>query len=412
MLSIWANGNYPVSANPWSGTPYQVDPNYTAFTPGQAPSAQEMNFIVAGLLAGCQAAQTDAVNFSANTLPSGFAHPRSAVFDPTRGLWLLGGISPPTAGPAIQYNYGGDHALWSAGAMTIPGSAGQSIVGLGVSPLGKNYFAACTDGAGTFVDFYSGDVGATWHNITSFLGTTTHAEYLTFNGNLVGAFGASGANAFIDVITNPDAATPGGWTSTTVTGVTAAEWLLKASPTVAVAIPRNSGATTYYTSANGTTWTTRTFDSSIVAGPDTPMTLTYNAALALFVLAVFVGTGGNPTRIATSQDGVTWTAIHTIGTSFTGPGLYLADLTSVNAILVGVTNDNATVAPQAAAGVSRVVYSPDGGNSWYFSPAVLGAGDSSVQRPRVHSSGASVLAFNAANTRLGNALGLNGSALT
>ncbi len=402
----WASTtNFPAGSSAWSGQPLKVNPNYNYFTPGQVPTAEELNYLLNqrdSILGGFAAA---ASNLQPQQAPSGFTTVRSAAYDKFRGLWLLGGGT----NPALAFNTGGD--TWISGALSGPGGAGASIVALGVSPAGSRWYAYTYDGT-NFKDWFSADQGATWTNITTYLSTSRHVEHATLGSVPIIAVGGTGSTGFLDYYATPEA-TPsvvaGG-----VSGVTAPEWLLKASSTIAVAIPMTIGVganPTYYTSTNGTTWTSQTFTSGIVNFTNkTPVGLTYNSALGLFVVA-FSYTAG--LSFYTSPDGITWSATATLtGAAFGAlgtSGLAPTDLASVNGLIVGIAND-ATVAP-ASANNARLIYSPDGSVTWYWGSGSLTGGTTATQRPRLHTSQSQLLALNSVGVRLGQLVGAPAQAL-
>lgn len=404
-MTPWANTTvYPAGGNPWNTQVTKVAPNYTYFTPGQVPAAEELNYILNARDVVVNAAVASSINFGAQVDPSGFTTVRSATYDPFKGLWLLGGGT----NPALAFNYGGDSTLWATGALGTPGSGGYSVVSLDVSPAGANYLATVYNGS-TIKDYYSTDHGATWTNITTFSGTTSSIEYLNFAGVTVVAGGGSGANSFLNYYATPDG-TPSN--TSALSSITCTEWLLKAAPALAMAIPRAASATTYYTSTSGATWTSRTFPTSVVNTGDTPYALTYDDVLGQFVLVVLVN-GGPPTvqRVAVSSDGVAWSVVKTFagtGTSLTA-SYVISDISSIQGILVGVTTDNVTVAPASASGITRVVYSADGGVTWGYGPTSLTGGTTATQRPRIRRGNGGLLIHNSVNVRLGNAVGFTGA---
>jgi hypothetical protein len=155
----------------------------------------------------------------------------------------------------------------------------------------------------------------------------------------------------------------------------------------------------YYTTADGHTWTNRTFAAGIVDSGDTPSALTYDEASGLFVLSVAIN-GGVSVRFCTSTDALTWTVASTLTTGPFFLSDYVSDLACVNGVIVGVTSGSSTVAPNNAA-ASRVIYSIDSATTWHWGPSALTGGTLATQRPRIHSGGAGLLIHNSAGVRLG-----------
>lgn len=402
FLPTWGVGNYPAGANPWNTTPYSVQPGYSAFTPGVPVAAQEMNYIVGAQNAYAAAAQVSSLSFGGQVAPSTFTTDRSAVYDNFRNLWLLGGTAG--GGSSLIANYGNDSASWYFGAITNPGGAGDATVGIGVSPAGSNWIVSMRQ-AGQMKDWFSANSGLTWTGITTHLATTTTVEWLNFNGVMMAAYGDSGTGAFITSMLTPDA-TPS-FSGSPISGVTAPDWLFRASTAVAVAVPRVTTPSNYWTSANGTSWTTRSFAAGIVNAGDKPVGMAWNATLGLFFLAV--STVAATTRICSSPDGITWTVVKTFtNTGFGFSASYvMTDLNSINGLIVALTDDGLSLPTQSGTGVSRLVFSPDAGVNWYFAPMSMTGGASGTQRPRIHSNGEQLVAFNSVGVRVSDPMGFS-----
>lgn len=103
--------NYPSGSQPWSNTPTKVNPNYTYFTPGQAPSAQELNYLFNSYSAGLMTAQNIAAqNFTmpitASSLPNAPQNVTAIGWCPLSGVWLLGGINSAGTQGTLCTTYG------------------------------------------------------------------------------------------------------------------------------------------------------------------------------------------------------------------------------------------------------------------------------------------------------------------
>ncbi len=395
----WAVGNY--SSGPDTGTPCQVRPGFNAFVPGTSLPAQALNYVIAANQAFASAAQVASLEFSLQVAPTTFTAVRSAVYDNFRNLWLLGGND---SGAKIAANYGNDSLSWYTGSIANPGGAGDAIVGIGISPAGSNWIVSLRQ-SGIMHDFFSSNSGTSWTSITTHSATTVTVEWIVFNGVMLGAYGDSGAGAFISILSTPDATPVFG--GSPIVGVTAPEWLVRASPTIAVFVPRTTAPPTYFTTVDGSTFLAHAFNSSIVTTGDKPVGLAYSTTLGLFFLAVT--TVGGLTRICSSADGLTWIVVKTFTNSGFGfsASYVMTDLTAINGLLVALTDDGLSLPTQSGTGVSRTVFSPDGGANWYFGPMMLTGGNSGTQRPRIHGNGEQLLAFNLTGVRMGGPLGLN-----
>lgn len=146
-----ATANYPVLGAGWDNTLTKVTPAYSYFTPGQTPTAQELNAMFnARDLALASVSATSASDAIANWGPLN-ANVAAGIFcygityDPVNGMWLALLSNP---GASIFFYYSIDGRTWLTDPMigTIPNQT-YTPDGIGVYPA-----------TGTFV-FYQANAG-------------------------------------------------------------------------------------------------------------------------------------------------------------------------------------------------------------------------------------------------------------
>jgi hypothetical protein len=150
------------------------------------------------------------------------------------------------------------------------------------------------------------------------------------------------------------------WTSVSLGGVTVPQWLvgqsvpgaglIMAVPSVTVGV-----GLTYFTSPDGTTWTSQLGLTGLpLLSTETPTTLCYGTdatGIGCWILTT-VESVSSLTKTYRSYDGVSWGAF----ANSLPTGVILARMAAVGQQLVGVVFENS---------LSRVVYSLDGGSTWY-----------------------------------------------
>lgn len=162
------------------------------------------------------------------------------------------------------------------------------------------------------------------------------------------------------------------WTPIVTWGVTVPEWCLAASDSAAIAVPRVVQASPQYvTSANGSSWTTRSFPSAVVNSTDRVAGVVYGvdpidglSYVYLMVNKGYSGAGPYPAVLYRSRDGVTWGQLGSIPQA--GNATYIVgSLAFANGMLMAQnTTDSQTTS-------SRPAFSYDGGSTWYQVPADL-----------------------------------------
>src|ERR1700690_127724 len=380
----WASGNYPAGAFAWSSTPYQVNPNYRAFTPGQAPSAQEMNYLFS---------QMATASVTGVTVPgAGWNHGilrasvlagsvfGSAYFDPLNTLWLVGLSASSGSAASDVYSTNGHDADSSAADWATVSNGAAVGAGRVVANIfdGTHHFMVQrrhSDDAGLI--YYCVPGGAWTLLVTDVTESYDIATANIFGGQVVITFSSDGAS------TNKYPRSYAMATGSLIYGVTTISSLdnlgaslnfQAASPTIMVFFQGGPSLTKYATTPDGLTWTAHTYPAAFSHG-DIFGGLCYSVADQAFILTS-AGTDSK-THIYISYDGLTWAEQGTGLASVPG-GLVSIACTDAGCI-VGLVAPGSTADP---------IYSTDGGNTWYFTTLQIStAGHLTGQLPSVVSSG-------------------------
>lgn len=401
----WATGNYPAGAFTWSGTPYQVSPAYTAFTPGQAPAAQEMNYLfsqmataaVAGVTVPGVSWQTPDVTVGnglwINT--GGINAIVAACYDPTYTRWV---IATSNGNVIANYNYVYYSQGYGSQDFTeVDSGAGIAATGSirAIATDGAHYFAAFVRASDSAAIIYTCTYGGAWvASVTDTSQTYSDAAITITQGNVVVTFSPSGA------ISNAKSwYTAVGALSFTagVSGDTFASSAVfqAASPTVMVQFRHAPTDPQYSRSVNGgVSWTPITLPSSITSHSDVYNGLCWSPADGVFVL--MSAGGDSKTHTYISADGLTW--------SEQGTGLTQSPITTG----VAANSSGCLVALGDSGGAAFQMYSVDAGATWHWSSLILAApGYVAVTNPKVAASNTGFFAFTNGHGRFSHNSGLS-----
>ena len=406
----WAAGNYPAGAFAWSGTPYQVSPAYKAFTPGQAPAAQEMNYLfsqmataaVAGVTVPGVSWQTPDVTVGnglwINT--GGINAIVAAYYDGTyENQWI---IATSNGNVIANYNFiyhtkgYGDQdftAVDSGAGISATGSVRAVIFD------GTHYFAAFVRSSDSAAIIFTCVPGGAWSaSVTDTSQTYSDGTLTITQGNVVATFSPSGA------ISNAKswytAVGALSWTAGASGGTFASSAVFQAaSPTVMVQFRHAPTDTQYSRSVNGgVSWTLITLPSSITSHSDVYNGLCWSPADGVFVL--MSAGGDSKTHTYISADGLTW--------SEQGTGLVSVPLSSG----LAANAAGCLVAGANYSGIINPMYSVDAGATWHWTSMALAApGYVAVTNPKVAASPTGFFQFTNGHGRFSHNSGL-GSLVT
>jgi len=214
-------------------------------------------------------------------------------------------------GPTQTYAYSYDGVTWTTGSLTY--NAGVYT--------GNKFNATFINGLyvlhdGTAACFYTSTDGISWTQRSIVGGGYAAIEFAYGNGNYVAIFNAHNYARY---------SSDGGVTWTTANPGTAAYGIAFGAGTFVL----TTGTTTYYTSKDGTAWTSRTMPGA--------------GTVVRYVNGRFVAVGTN--LCYTSPDGINWTS------------------RSVTVTPVSLTYGNGILVALPAVGTSAA-YSKDGGTTW------------------------------------------------
>lgn len=342
----------------------------------------------------------------------------AVLWDETNGVWHVSYTFPtsPVQVGALYCQAGFEPA---SGFVLPYGSAQNYQIGGGfVSGLAQDpvvpttYFAGLVFPGTTShyiakLDTTSGGGSPTWaSSFPQIDASVTDIQMLAFRNVVLAA--VAGNAAFSNVLQTPDHGTT--WHSPVNAGATyvsgVGPWLLKANPVQALAVPGFSGATTYWSSADGVFWTAYSFGTLLSSSGLAPIGLAWgsDAIGPCWILAA--GAGGGPgvfvTTFFRSGDGINWTTVSTVTTAA------IRDLVAVGPLWVATTWDTAVVSPLGAVGASYVVVSTDGAVTWRRSQGSLTTNLGAVPRYRVAklaTNGRQILLYNGAQIRFSRVFG-------
>jgi hypothetical protein len=361
IIPFAAGTNYPVGANPWNATPLKVAPGYSYFTPGLAPSAQELNYLfnqrdgqlasaTAGVLTSFYPTLSAFVNGGVTYTPTAMSYAAKT------GAWLIAGYNAVPGGSMLFLVNATESAYTQIGSVT--GNTPQLIAlavkedpnsGLVYLVTGYGVYSLGSTGGGPWT-YHQGDVTGGTDGI-EWIGTATSAALAAFNNRVLLATwnptgGGNGAyTGYYDA--------SGTFHSVTVTSSSSVGgWLMKASPTQALLIAQS--LTTYFTSSDGATWTSH----ATPWGGYVPRGLTWGTDSTGACWQVVVEhPAGTASQIWRSADGVTWVLVNTF-TSVYHP------------ITIEYCQGVWLAACGASAATNKISFSTDG-VTWYLTQVTL-----------------------------------------
>lgn len=405
---------YPAGSNAWSSTVVQVNPNYSVFTPGQAVSAQELNFLYAQLFQASAAGASVVgaswrVNLDVVTV-TGEASYTGAKWDPISNRWLLCVNSSNTGTPGTSYvlaSIGCGDADFAPGNASNIGGASQAIPPSPSTNIwttdavndGSHYFAVGVGGAGT--TFIYRTSGSGWAQVFSAADNTFDVRTTTFAGQIcVCEVTSIAVNLYFSAV--GDGAS-GHWSAFTGVlqggdGINIAQ-----NGSILVAFPHNtSGISLYATSVDGKNLVGHSTTGFMTATNETAESVCWSPADSLFFLAT--GDSGGNTRFYSSPDGLAWTLV---SGPFAGFGLAATSVAATSeGILAAILSD--------ASNNCFAVYSVNQAASWNYAPMRLAAPGFGVNFmfPKVVASPTGFCALNDEALRFSACAGTHAVALT
>lgn len=362
----WATGNYSAGANPWSGGAQRVAPPTPYFTPATNAAAEYVNYLhgVAGdnasALDAWSAAITRSLIESRAQRWASAVDPRAsgygtnlAAYNPFNGHWFVGVASSTSSTSTSTWdiwetaNLGESWASHGGGMIIADGFSVLTAIGfhagtgngIANSPVGGPYTYQYNGAAGAWTYTTVGGVpNMSGYGVVLFLGTRAVLPYVE-----TGTF---------KIATSTDYGT--NWTSTSfgATSGGSSDTRGATNGTLLVVSPRAAGS--YYTSTNGTTWTSRTApDTGNLAGID------WDATAGLWVASYRSGTSGD-SKVYTSPDAVTWTLASTL------TSIYAADMACMFGtwFIPAYRTDGALGWGVQRTDSGKVAYSSDRGATW------------------------------------------------
>jgi hypothetical protein len=370
-ITPWApNANYATGTGfAWAGTPTQVTPAYVEFQPSPAfaPSAQEFNEIIAqrdaainALGAAQQAAEFVTWKPSYVMSMLGTIEPTCAAWDPVTLKWLVGGTN---ATPNIVIGTGrGDPLNWSEVGGGPSTAVGEVLsVCRGIEPAVSNryvYAGIIVVSGGSIPAILRADTVGLAFNTTLPEGGITDATGVSV-GFLSGVFfacvGASSAGHSQIVYSTDHAVT---WTVAVTASVAVSGWLLAQTAPgggTFMAVPAAAGGSgpTYWTSTNGSTWTSQAGLVGLLTSTEQPSGLAYgndSAGTPCWILTTF-DSSTTQAKTYRSYNGTSWANFATTIPA----GVALVHLSASGQQLIATVFEGP---------VARIGCSLDGGATW------------------------------------------------
>lgn len=415
-LVPWTHtGNYPAGANLWNSQPLALAPAGTYFTPNTKPAAEELNYLfgtrdvqtllvtaaVAGIANDWQQEFPSSTNFN----PGPFN--LTVDWDPFNGLWLMGGSSSPGGTPVttLYYTRGMDadqRWLQIGGTNITSGGSGYST-GMAASidptahaggPAAGNYFAALVQDDGTnngIISIYKCTAG-TWGapstiGMYSPLLTEIQTVHFAFIGTQI-VLGIGNTATHTGTSANALFYLSGGtWHAVATGSLLVSEILFTSNGTILVAALAGtiSGDSAYLYSTDGISWTRVAFPVAVTASC-TGICYTQDNSGPVF-LAQFYDSTTTSTYYLKSANAVTWFASGAPVTFYQG-----VDLAACGSLVFASLADN------GSGGGAGMVFSPDGGQTWYGTSNILNANAANTNafylHPRVKSNGLRACFYN------------------
>jgi hypothetical protein len=392
-IVLWTgSGNYPAGPDLWNGQPLAVAPPGTYFTPNTKAVAENMNYQLAqmtletALLRGYVAplaAQNWGIEWPVATLFGGSGYNLCAAWDPLASVWLVGG-NTATAGTNKAEVYFGRGLDQDANWAELTGSnitTGVTGMALSYDPaiLGT-YFAAYVKDDGTnngtvVVAVSSG--GGSWTTSTTITVSSSSSDiqklsFATIGTKVVLGLGntATGSGNTANRLEIWNGST---WTIQVSGQTHVPEFFFASSGSLLMAFC--SGTIAYVTTPDGVTWTQTGITLGLENNNCVGLCFTADAEGPCFLAAFYDSGSGRTYFYRCSADGGpgNWTASGAPLTPF-----QIADMTATGSLVV------CTLADDGSGGGTGIVYSPDGGASWFFSQGNLTANAASSALGYIH----------------------------
>lgn len=412
----WAlEANYPAGPNLWNGQPTKVQPSGDLWIPNTKAAAEERNYLdnamcnsLVSLTAGL--ASLPAISWSAQvavtSLPASANSEGAAIWDPLNHLWWIGVTVPGTPDTMHLYTASGLGDPWvdRSGAGPVS-AAGGFIAGLAQAETAVNssVYSLSVVKPGTNAQYHQYLDGTGW-TIGAVISSTTIARLpiIPFypGACFISAVADTATAGNCGIYTSADSDGASTWTLRQAAGTTATDWLLKSNQvtyqgeTMALAIPQNVGQNTYWSTTNGTTWTAQSL-GGLLPSPYKPTALAWASDSLGSGWWLTGDDGSNHKKILKSYDGINWTLVNSLTAGQT------EGMTGMGPLLV------MTIGSGAAGSSSLLVYSTDGGITWYQSPAYLNANGTAPRwvKSTVENNGSQLFYHHTLNQRFSIAAG-------
>jgi hypothetical protein len=356
-MKFWApTANYPAGANPWSGQPTKVNPNYTYVTPGIAVAAQEFNYEL-NFLSQLTAAGVSVPGATfTSKIPSSKAW-SGAAWSQKSYEWLIcqSGTSGFTGTDTCNvFKSQGDEG--GADFSSVDSGGGISLAGFIDSATfdGTHYFCSAIKSDHSLNIYRCSPLGA-WSLVFSDSSFTYSGSFLTLFNNQINCL-ATSTTTLISTASGFGGGGSGQWSGLiggTSGGSSVARVLSGETSGRILFFPDVVSPASYmYTNDPSSTWVTASaaflsHTNEIATG------LCWSQADSCFVLTSYSSTTSRSYTYQ-SPEGLTWTLVNTLATFpiIGGVAATLSGVLSAFTIEGGAT--------------SRLLYSLDGGVTWYL----------------------------------------------
>lgn len=412
---LWATAEtlYPAGANPWNGQPVNVAPAGDIFTPNTRPPAENFNYILNRVSADEDAQRNwtvsgPALNWGIKYAITSAGEPTAAAFaQKTPGAigpaWLIATrVNSNTSRVFLGNGLDGAGSWTQLGGDFITAHSNRFVADILPDNVGGRHLAIVLEPVGTPAapTMYKLNAGGTaWASTATFTLGYTSARMITFNSTYILALcDSAGASPVGGGSTSPDGVT---WTGAFSDGTAGAfaEWYLAASPNSCLALPSISQATEsgFWKTTNGTTWAHVAPASFPVTGTAAGMCYAQTDNGGAYIVGTQVGSTIHFWK--SGDEGVTWLAQGSLTTVF---GV-LVGLAAFGSLIIATCEDT------ASSGATQMLFSIDGGSTWYYSMATsVNAAPATVYYTpnRVRVGDSNLVNFNTEDLRFSEAAGL------
>lgn len=399
--------NYPAGPNPWNGQPLRLAPPSDYFTPNTGAAPEEINYelgTICDYLGNANAwnsvapgqAGLDWRPFSpVSTTP--YTAFMAGWWDPSNFQWLIAAGNSSGTGTCDVFMSKG---LGDADYGTAVSNGAGITVGGRITDVfydGTQFWAALIKSSDSSLCLYYCSPGGAWTLADNFLaGTATITDAKFDQRGSTWYVVVSSSTALIGTVyyvfgggttwTGPSLAVNGTGAGTCVAnnGTTSVAFAVATSPA-------NYG--TAGTLDGGTAWTQHSA-SFMNHTNEEPIGVVWSSADNLFILVTVYGTTPSAMATYTSPDGLTWTLVSTLTSSFTPDCLAVTGY----GCLAATTHD--------FGGGNCVMYSVDAGATWHRSGCFLTHTSVTLQPCRVYASPVGFWAMNCGTSRFSRLYGL------